>query len=213
MRRRRLLKVTASATALSAFAGCTQSGERGTEEPEETTDGTDTGPGSRPGNGTTDSTESETPEPTGRTEGGSSDQGWGSGGTMDGVDFSFSSRSPECGNGEDDVDITFDDDAGEVTLDGVIRGSDTCKRAQLGTVEYDDDADTLSVTVETTDIEECGAGATCVVDIEYEATFTFEDAIPSEASVSHGDRYGASAAHGSSSASASTSRKVTETPE
>jgi hypothetical protein len=217
MRRRRLLKVTASATALSAFAGCTQTGERGTEEPTDSQTDTDA-PGSQPGTNDTDSQGTEATDiadgSTG-SEGAESEVGWSSGGRMNGVDFSFSSRSPECGEGEDDVDISFDDDAGEIVLDGVISGSDLCKRAQLASVEHDEDEDKLTATIETTDREDCEDGdvaaGQCLVDIEYEATFTFEDEVPSEASVSHGNGFGASAAHGSSSASASTSKRITET--
>ncbi|MFB6180231.1 MAG: hypothetical protein ABEI77_10975 [Halorientalis sp.] len=210
MRRRRFLTVTASATALSAFAGCTQSGERGTETPNDTTDDPGDSPGGQPG---TDSPTAD--EDTGTTtgdgqsssSGSSSGEAWGSGGTMNGVDFSFTSRSPKCGTGEDDVDISFDTEAGEVSLDGVISGDDLCKRAQLASVDYDEQADELSVSVETVDQDECKDGemasGQCLVDIPYEATFSFDDGVPSQASVSHDNGFGASAAHGSASASAS----------
>jgi len=214
MRRRRLLQVTASATAFTALAGCTQDGNRGTDEPTDTDDPTDTdeptdNPGSQPGNSTTTDareTETGTVEDGPGGSSGSSDAAWGSGGEMDGVEYAFSSQSPECGQGEDDVDISFDEEAGEVTLDGVISGSDTCKRATLESVDYDEQNSKLSVVIQTTDREECTDGdmaaGQCIVDIEYEATFTFDDGVPTEASVSHGDKFGASAAHSSSSASA-----------
>jgi hypothetical protein len=211
MRRRRFLTVTA-AGALTAVAGCTQTGDR--NDPEQTTDeptdGPTDGPGSQPGSDGT-ATEGDNPgtpadQPDGTT--GSGSQAWGSGGTMNGVEFSFASRSPECGQGEDDVDITFDDEAGEVRLDGVISGSDLCKRASLVAVEHDESAGRVSATIEAVDQDRCQDGdvaaGQCIVDIEYEATFTFDDGIPSEASVSHGNGFGAGAAYGSSSVSGPT---------
>lgn len=214
MRRRKFLTVTAAATALSTVAGCTQTGDRSAGDPTDTNESADS-PGSQPG-GTNTTATNETDAPnteTGSVGGdgdgesgsaGDSDQGWGSGGTMNGVEFSFSSQSPECGQGTDHVDISFDEEAGEVVLDGVIRGSDLCKRATLQSVDYDESADELTVVVETTEQERCEddevAAGQCIVDIEYEATFSFDGDVPATASVSHGDRYGATAGHGSASA-------------
>lgn len=207
MRRRRFLTVTA-AGALSAVAGCTQTGDR--SDPEQTsdepTDESTDGPGSQPSSdGTATETESDDPGTPPDEPDGTSGEAWGSGGTMNGVDFSFTSRSPECGQGEDDVDISFDDEAGEVRLDGVISGNDLCKRASLASVEHDESAGTLSATIEAVDQERCEDGdmaaGQCIVDIEYSATFSFDDEIPSEASISHGNGFGAGAAYGSSSAS------------
>jgi len=215
MRRRTFLTVTASATALTAVAGCTQNGDRGTTESTDT-DGSADNPGSQPGGtNTTDADETTRRETEiGTIEDGSSDssggtdQSWGSSGEMNGVPFSFSSQSPECGEGNDDVDISFDDDAGEIVLDGVIRGSDLCKRARLESVEHDESADKLRVEIGTVDREQCQDGdmaaGQCLVDIEYEATFSFEGEIPSEASVNHGDRFSAGAGYASESVSAPT---------
>ncbi|RXK50024.1 hypothetical protein [Halorientalis pallida] len=208
MQRRRFLAATASATALG-LAGCTQ-------EPGDRDDGGDTatspddgGPGSQPEgtDGVTDTntpeaetSETDTPEPEGEGTTGASDQAWGSGGRMDGVTFSFSSQSPETGEDRDVADISFDTEAGEVVVDGTISGSDSCKRATLGSLEYDESAGKLTVGVETTNIENCEVGAQALVGIDYEGTFEVDGELPTEVTVSHDGQDVAGAAHESSTA-------------
>jgi len=152
------------------------------------------------------SSEISTPEEGGGAEtpnSGSAEQAWSAGGEMNGVTFQFTSHAPKCGQGEDDADVEFQPDEGRIVVKGIRRGSDLCKRAQLGDVSHDTDAERLTVSVDAVDREECedgGVGGQCIVDIPYEATFSFEDDIPSEVAISHGDRFGMSAAYGSSSA-------------
>ncbi|WEL22368.1 hypothetical protein [Halorhabdus sp. BNX81] len=162
------------------------------EEGDETTGSNGESPTSTP-----DEDEISTPDS------GSAEQAWTAGGEMNGVTFQFTSHAPKCGQGEDDADVEFQPDEGRIVVKGIRRGSDLCKRAQLGDVSHDTDAERLAVSVDAVDREECedgGVGGQCLVDIPYEATFSFEDDIPSEVAISHGDRFGMSAAYGSSSA-------------
>ncbi|WP_336000532.1 twin-arginine translocation signal domain-containing protein [Halorientalis halophila] len=209
MRRRSFLTGTAAATAL-AVAGCLQEpGDRGDgSSPETTDDGA--GPGSQPeGTGEagtpTDESGTATDEPEPTAVEGSSGQAWGSGGRMNGVDFSFSSQSPETGEDRDEADITRDDEMGAVRVDGTISGSDSCKRAKLGSLDYDEAAGTLAVGVETTEIENCEAGAQALVGIDYEGTFEVDGDLPSEVTVSHDGQEIAGASYASDSASATES--------
>ena len=210
MQRRKFLTATAAATALG-LAGCTQEpGERDGNGDTQTSPG-DGGPGSQPEgtDGVTETNtpeaetpETDTPDPEGDGTNGVSDQAWGSGGRMDGVPYSFSSQSPETGENRDVADISFDTEAGEVVVDGTISGSDSCKRATLGSLDYDESAGKLTVGVETTQIEGCEAGTMALVGIDYEGTFEFDGDLPSDVTVTHDGQGVASAAHGSSSATA-----------
>lgn len=199
MRRRDFLNVTATATVLTAVAGCVQTGEGTTPADNETATQTD-----NDGRTTTTTTSeppvTDTPTDTTSTVGGTS---WDRDGVTDGVEFSFTSEYPDCGQGEDSADVSFHEEAGEVLVDGVISGSDTCKRGTLASVDYDESARELTVVVDTTEREDCedGVGATCLVDIPYRATFGFEDGLPETVTVSHGDDFGVTATHDSASAS------------
>ncbi|WP_299268030.1 hypothetical protein [Halorientalis sp.] len=205
MHRRRFLAVTASTTALG-LAGCTQeSGDRGGNAGTETGPG-DGGPGSQP-EGTDSGTETDTPETKtsggeGDGAGGASEQAWGGGGRRDGVTYGFSSRSPAVGENRDVAEVTFDTDAGEVLVDGTVSGNNSCRRAALGSLEYDESAGELTVSVETTDIEGCEAGAQALVGIDYDGRFEVDGELPSEVTVSHDGQVVAGAAHESSSVSA-----------
>lgn len=112
----------------------------------------------------------------------------------------------------DDADIEFDRDADAVIVDGTIHGSDACQTATLGSVDYDAEADELSVDIVTTLVDDA-ENRTCmqaIVEIDYTARAEFEGGLPSSATVSHDGRAFVSAGHGSSSASgtASSSRST-----
>jgi len=221
MRRRSFLTVTASATALG-IAGCVQEpGDRENSTDANPETSAQDGPGSQPegtespSNGTEDPSETampdsdsptdegtETEEETPTDGHGSSAQAWGSSGRMNGVTFSFTSHGPETGENRDVADITRDDDTGEVIVDGTISGNDSCKRAKLGSVEYDEGAGTLTVDVETTNIEGCEMAAQALVGIDYEGTFEVDGELPSEIQVTHEGRSVASASYASETAAA-----------
>jgi len=180
MRRRSFLLGTASTTALLALAGCTQSGDRSTDD--------DTNDSDDPGNQPTDS--GDHPSTT----------------VADGlVNQSLTVTGSASGTERHDATVEFDADATEVTVTGTIPGEDGCTTAELGDVTYDEQADVLSVTVQTIDIPDSGDACTqAIVEIDYEARLTFAESLPSQVSVTHdgsgGRRDVASASRNSASA-------------
>ncbi|WP_178917384.1 hypothetical protein [Natronomonas gomsonensis] len=123
------------------------------------------------------------------------------------VDQSFEVERVECGDDYGSHEVTKED--GVVTVEGVLDGRDSSYTAELVTSEYDRDADELYVEVESVEGDDEGASAQCIVEIEYVATFTFENGEPSSVRVDQsGNRSGSSSASQSVSAS-----PETETPE
>jgi hypothetical protein len=191
MRRRALLRATALA-GVAGFAGCTTDGPDdqsngdgggGNQSPTDEPTGT---PTDSPTDTPTDSPEDE-PSPT-RTPMGNGL-----------VSESFEMTARDCGQGENTVDIDFD--GTEVTLDGVIDGSNGCYRAEQASVDYDPDDDRLHVNVRAYEPEDAEICTQCIVDIEYGARYVFEGEVPDEVTVAHDGRDIATAAHGSSSVS------------
>lgn len=88
-----------------------------------------------------------------------------------------------CGNQVNEATIESGDDTVEIT--GTIAGSDACKTAELADATYDPDTDELQVTIATTDREDAGACAQCIVEIEYRATATFTGGLPPNVVVRH----------------------------
>ncbi|MFD1587863.1 twin-arginine translocation signal domain-containing protein [Halorientalis brevis] len=193
MRRRSFLTGTASTTALLALAGCTQSGDRSTDD--DTNDSDD--PGSQPTDPSTDTTETDDTTTT--------DSGDHPTTTVeDGlVNQSFTVTDTGSGTERHDATVDFDADKTEVVVTGTIPGADGCTTAELGEVTYDEQADHLSVTVQTIDVPTSDACTQAIVEIDYEARFTFAESLPSQVSVTHdgsdGRRDVASAAHGGAS--------------
>ena len=74
--------------------------------------------------------------------------------------------------------------------------------ADLGSASYDAETDRLDVNVVTMEREDSGMCTQQLVGIEYKATVSFENGIPSGVSVSHDGDGVMSAGYGSSSASA-----------
>jgi hypothetical protein len=189
MRRRRLLQTTATATTLGLLAGCTESGDRGTDEPTEDGGGPGAGPddGSEDHNGDDHNGDDQPPE-----------------GGSELVNTEFTVTGREGGTRTDQASIDFDEDAGQVTVTGTITGSDMCHTAALEAADHDTDAGRLSVAVVTVDESEEGEMcAQSLVEIDYEAVFTFDGAIPTEVGVSHDGRAVTGAGYGSDSATAS----------
>lgn len=83
--------------------------------------------------------------------------------------------------------VSFDQSEGLVRITGTIEGSDGCKTAALGAIDYRPDADELQVAVLTNDRPGTGEKACtqALVYISYEATVSFSGGLPSAASVSH----------------------------
>lgn len=118
------------------------------------------------------------------------------------VDSSFTVTNVGPGVETNDTDISFERDSNVVVVTGTIPGSDGCKTAKLDSAAYDDATDTLTVSVVTTDREgtEDKACTQSIIEIDYEARFTFEGGLPTVASISHDGQGIASAAHGTASA-------------
>ncbi len=114
------------------------------------------------------------------------------------VSQSFEVTAQGCGEGKNTVDVQFD--GSEVTLDGVIDGSNGCYTAEQESVEYDAENDRLHVNVRAHERQDAEMCTQCIVDIEYAARYVFEGEAPSEVTVAHDGRDIASAAHGSASA-------------
>jgi hypothetical protein len=90
----------------------------------------------------------------------------------------------------EEVDVAFDSRAGEVVVEGTIRGSNGCKTAELGAVGYDPDGERLRVDVVTT-VREGSEDRSCtqaIVSLGYRATFSFEGGLPGTVGVSHDGR-------------------------
>lgn len=98
---------------------------------------------------------------------------------------SFEVVSNDCGQGRNEADATAE--GRTVTVTGTIDGSNTCYTARLKGVSLDGSGTTLRVDVESYVPESDGTRACgqCIVDIEYESTFEFEDGRPDEVVVRH----------------------------
>ncbi|WP_336133506.1 hypothetical protein [Natronomonas amylolytica] len=120
------------------------------------------------------------------------------------VDQSFEVERVECGNDFGSHDVTTED--GVVTVEGVLDGNNSCYTAELVRGEYVAEEDTLYVEVES--IDDAGENemcSTCIVEIEYVATFEFEGGKPGSIRVDQsGQTSGSSSASKSVSASAPT---------
>ncbi|PSQ18698.1 hypothetical protein BRD02_00255 [Halobacteriales archaeon QS_8_69_73] len=101
------------------------------------------------------------------------------------VATSFEVTNVNCGDGA--VDHKADIGDGRVVVDGVVGGADACHTAELVGADYDRATDTLEVTVAAVrgdgDDDDDRACAGCLVDIEYVATFAFENGEPGSVTV------------------------------
>jgi hypothetical protein len=115
---------------------------------------------------------------------------------------SFTVTGAESGTMTSEATVRFDAEAGRVVVGGTIPGSDSCKTAQLGSVEYDAGADRLSVGVETTRREgtEDAVCTQAIVEIDYEAEVAFSGGLPGTVVVTHDGREVASGSHRTASA-------------
>lgn len=201
MNRRTILR-RSSALGVAALAGClSEAAPGGNDDPNE----------SDPGDAE--------PEPDAGTDGSGNDDAESDnddaehddGGESDGdetpalTDSAIEISEVSPGEEIDDADVEFDRDAGAVIVDGTIHGSDACQTAALDSVDYDAEADELSVDVVTTLVDDADNRmcAQAIVEIDYVVRAQFEGGLPGSATVSHDGRAFVSAGHGSSSASAS----------
>jgi hypothetical protein len=163
MRRRALLGLVGASTV--GLAGCTGDAPSGgsTDSPEPTDTPTDS----------PTATGSPTPEP----------------GALTVEDRQFEALATECGEGANSARVSHEatgEDTGRITVDGVVRGSDTCHSARLvGAVA---EGDSLRVSVESYVPEENEevACAECIVDVSYRAVLDYAGSGPFEVVVDHG---------------------------
>ncbi|NEU58836.1 hypothetical protein [Halorussus sp. MSC15.2] len=101
------------------------------------------------------------------------------------TDSSFDPATAECGKPAGDASVQFSQENGSVTVTGTISGSNTCYTAKLADASYDPESGTLDVTVASVQKGGADACAQCIVEIEYEATFSFDGAVPASVSVVH----------------------------
>lgn len=114
-------------------------------------------------------------------------------------DRSFEVERVECGDEFGSHDVIQED--GQVTVEGTLDGSNACYTAELVRGEYVSDEDTLYVEVESVEDDDEGEMCnSCIVEIEYVATFEFANGEPKSVRV---DQRGQTS--GSSSASKSVS--------
>ena len=112
-------------------------------------------------------------------------------GESGGFSWEFEVTRLEAGNVVDEADIDFDHDGDRVVVTGTTYGGNLCKTAELdsATVSTDDGDTELDVSITTRDVE--GAGDVCaeaIREIDYVATFDFDDELPNSVRVRHDDR-------------------------
>jgi hypothetical protein len=101
------------------------------------------------------------------------------------ADTSFELLDGGCGQPTSDASVAFAEAENGVTVTGTVSGSNTCYTAKLVDASYDPETGTLDLTVASMQKEDAGACGQCIVEIEYEATATFEGGLPDSVRVVH----------------------------
>jgi hypothetical protein len=128
------------------------------------------------------------------------------------VDQSFEVERVECGEDYGGHEVTTEEQT--VTVEGVLDGSNSCYTAELVRSEYVTDEDTLYVEVESVDDSgEDEMCSTCIVEIEYVATFEFENGEPGSVRVDQRGQMSGSSSASSSVSATPPSETETATPE
>ncbi|WP_254544050.1 hypothetical protein [Halomarina pelagica] len=150
-------------------------GSNGTDDTNATNGTNDTnGTGGNGTNGTNDTNATNATNDTNATDGGAS--------SITGEQFQ--AQSSNCGQGKESASVTFPG-GDQVKVTGVISGKNACHSARLGDVSLE--GGTLTVPVQTY-VPEQMKNATCsqcIVDIEYQASFTFGGEVPQRVVVTH----------------------------
>lgn len=123
------------------------------------------------------------------------------------VDQSFDVTNVECGTQGHDVRTEKSD--GTVTVEGTVDGNNTCYTAELVRAEYVADEDTLYVEVESVERGTDQVCGQCIVEIDWLATFEFENGEPGTVRVDQRGLSGSSSASGSGSATPTTEETAT----
>jgi hypothetical protein len=112
------------------------------------------------------------------------------------LDSEFEVTDVECGTATSEHDVETGDE--QVTISGTLDGSSGCSSAELVRGEYDAGADALFVEVEAVERDDAGTCTQCIVEIDYVATFEFENGEPGTVTVEHRGATSASASGGGS---------------
>lgn len=99
------------------------------------------------------------------------------------VDQSLETLGVECGNEYGRIETSTDGLV--VTVRGTIGGNDTCYVARLAHAEYDSADDELYAVVESIADDDAEVCNPCLVEIDYRATFEFENGTPEAVTVDH----------------------------
>lgn len=110
--------------------------------------------------------------------------GTGDGGGASVTDTQLSVEDVSCGNQVDEVEVSREESASRLVLDGTISAPDPCHTAELGEVRYDADADEVRIAVATRE-EEDGICAQCIAEIQYRSVVSFADGLPERVVVVH----------------------------
>ncbi|MFQ3294462.1 MAG: hypothetical protein ACI9PP_000921 [Halobacteriales archaeon] len=174
MKRRVLLKRMAALGGAGAVAGClsesdspggggNESDDRTTTAPDESDDATST-PTEESEDVSSTPTATETPEPAPAVN-----------------SESIETNGTRCKQGSEQATVGFETES--VAVKGAIESPDPCHEATLETVEYDPDADQLTVRVGLKD--EDGACQSCLGMVNYQVTVGFDNATPGNVTVEH----------------------------
>ena len=99
-------------------------------------------------------------------------------------DTSFEITDTGCGQPTSEAGVSFDEE-NAITITGTISGSNACYTATLADVSYDPETGALEVTVSSMQKQGAEACAQCIVEIDYEATVSFEGGLPATVRVVH----------------------------
>lgn len=96
---------------------------------------------------------------------------------------SFDVVSAKCGTGENESRASFE--TNRLRVSGTITGADSCYTAKLQAFTHENN--TLTVVIQSYKRDDTGICSTCVTDIEYDATFEFDNGLPQRVVVVHND--------------------------
>jgi hypothetical protein len=101
------------------------------------------------------------------------------------ADASFELLDSGCGQQKNEASVGFEEGDGSVGVTGTITVPSACYVAELADASYDAETGTLEVTVASVEKEGADACAQCLTEIDYEATFAFDDGLPASVRVVH----------------------------
>jgi hypothetical protein len=175
MQRRDILKRAGAATTVGLLGGCL--GREGRSPGNSESDGG--------GTSTTETTASETTTAEGTTETAMTTRTSTTTADTTVKDRSLKVLGAECGQPKNDAAIEFEDSKKQLVVTGSMTGSDSCTRPKIESAKCDSKSSTFMVTIGTKQKDGSIGCSECITEIEYRATFTFEEALPKSVTVTH----------------------------